>query len=71
VEGRARELEPIVFPVRLSDRERRMVANFHRLFRKPIHPIATCRICGQSILSNQSYHASGIGIAHLKCEYER
>ena len=38
-------------------------------FRRPPRQIATCDLCGEAIMSNESYHQTGCSIVHLRCEW--
>ena len=38
--------------------------------RKEARVIATCDLCGEPIMSTDSYHITGCSIAHMQCEYE-
>ena len=40
-------------------------------FRKSPRLIATCDLCGEAIMSSESYHATGCSIVHLRCEWAR
>jgi len=39
-------------------------------FAPPVRFVATCDLCGEPIMSNESYHMTGCSIAHIRCERE-
>ena len=32
-------------------------------------PVGMCRICGQVVRWGESYHATNVGLTHLRCEW--
>ena len=42
-----------------------------RSYRRQRTIIGVCRICGQPVRGDESYHVNSVGLAHLRCEYRR
>lgn len=36
---------------------------------KPPLTVGTCRVCKQPIVDGQCWHSGGLGIAHMRCEW--
>lgn len=42
-----------------------------RALRKEGRVVGRCRICGKAIRSGESYHITGVGMTHLRCEWRK